>query len=115
MTYIDGFIAAVPTKNKEVYIQHVKQAAKYLKEYGAIKLVECWGDDIKKGKITSFPKSVKCKDDETVVFSWVAWPSKKIRDKGMQEMFGDPEVKEMSMPFDTSRLIYGGFEVILDE
>ena len=115
MKYIDGFIAAVPTKNKEAYIQHVKQAAKYLKRYGAIKVVECWGDDLEEGEITSFPQAVKCKDSETVVFSMVVWPSKKIRDKGMQEMFEDPEVKEMSMPFDTSRLIYGGFEVILDE
>jgi uncharacterized protein YbaA (DUF1428 family) len=115
MDYIDGFIAAVPTKNKEAYILHVRQAAKFFKKYGAIKLVECWGDDVQTGKITSFPQAVKSKDDETVVFSWVAWPSKSIRDQGMKEMFEDPEVQEMSMPFDTSRLIYGGFEVILSE
>jgi len=115
MKYIDGFVAAVPTKNKEAYILHVKEAATYFKEYGAIKLVECWGDDIKEGKKTSFPQAVICKDDETVVLSWVVWPSKEVRDKGMQEMFADPRVKEMRMPFDESRLIYGGFEVLIDE
>jgi len=115
MGYVDGFVAAVPTNNKDAYIQHVKQAAKFFKQYGAVKLVECWGDDVKEGKVTSFPQAVKCKDNETVVFSWVIWPSKKARDKGMKEMFEDPEVQEMNMPFDTSRLIYGGFEVILSE
>ena len=115
MEYIDGFVAAVPTKSKEAYIHHVKQAAKFFKKYGARKLVECWGDDIKEGETTSFPKAVKCREDETVVFSWVVWPSKVIRDKGMKEMFEDPEVQEMNMPFDTSRLIYGGFEVLLSE
>jgi len=113
--YIDGFLAAVPTNNGEVYIEHVKQAAHFFKKYGAIKLVECWGDDVKEGKVTSFPQAVKCEDNKTVVFSWVVWPSKQFRDKGMQEMLEDPRVKEMSMPFDTSRLIYDGFEVIFDE
>ena len=115
MNYIDGFVAAVPTKNKEAYIRHVKQAAHFFKKYGATKLVECWGDDVKKGDVTSFPQAVKCKEDETVVFSWVVWPSKEARDNGMKGMFEDPEVKEMHMPFDTSRLIYGGFEIILDD
>ncbi len=115
MKYVDGFIAAVPTKNKEAYIQHIKEAAKLFKKLGAIKLVECWGDDIKEGELTSFPQAVKCQENETVVFSWVAWPSKKVRDEGMQKLFEDPEMQEMNMPFDESRLIYGGFEVLLDE
>jgi uncharacterized protein YbaA (DUF1428 family) len=115
MTYIDGFVAAVPDHNKDEYIKHVTQAAHFFKKYGAKKLVECWGDDVKQGKITSFPQAVKCRDDETVVLSWVVWPSKEVRDKGMREMFEDPGVKEMTMPFDTSRLMHGGFEVILDE
>lgn len=115
MNYIDGFIAAVPTNNKEAYIEHVKQAAHFFKKYGALKLVECWGDDVKEGEITSFPQAVKCEEHETVVFSWAVWPSKEVRDQGMKAMFEDPEVKAMSMPFDTSRLIYGGFEVILDD
>ncbi len=115
MKYIDGFVAAVPTKNKEAYIQHIKHAAKLLKKYGAVKLVECWGDDVKEGEITSFLQAVKCKENETVAFSWVAWPSKEVRDQGMQKMFEDPEMKDMNMPFDESRLIYGGFEVLLNE
>ena len=115
MNYIDGFVAAVPTRNKEAYIKHVEEAAQFFKKYGALKVVECWGDDVKEGKITSFPQAVKCKEDETVVFSWAVWPSKEARDDGMKKMFEDPVVKEMSMPFDTSRLMYGGFEIILDE
>lgn len=115
MKYIDGFIAAVPTKNKTFYIKHVHQASKLFKTYGAIKLVECWGDDIKEGEITSFPKAVKCKENETVVLSWVEWPSREVRDEGMQKMFKDPIIKEMNMPFDKRRLISGGFEVLLDE
>ena len=78
-------------------------------------MVECWGDDVKEGEITSFPKAVKCEDNETVVFSWVEWPSRKVRDEGMKNMFNDPKIQAMNMPFDESRLIYGGFEVLLDE
>ena len=78
-------------------------------------MVECWGDDIKEEAINSFPKAVNCKKDETVVFSWVAWPSKQDRDTGMKKLFDDPKMKEMDMPFDESRLIYGGFEVLLNE
>ena len=115
MKYVDGFVAAVPTENKDAYVRHVKQAARLLKKCGAIKLVECWGDDVQAGEVTSFPQAVKCAENETVVFSWVAWPSKRARDEGMQKLFADPEMQNMEMPFDESRLIYGGFEVLLSE
>ncbi len=71
MSYVDGFVAAVPTANKEKYIQHARDAAEVFKEYGVLKMVECWGDDVPEGKVTSFPMAVKCQPDETVVFSWL--------------------------------------------
>ncbi|MFA5924419.1 MAG: DUF1428 domain-containing protein [Methylococcaceae bacterium] len=117
MSYVDGFVAAVPTANKELYKQHAKAAAVVFKEYGALKLVECWGDDIPEGKITSFPMAVKCKNDETVVFSWILWPSRKVRDKGMEKVMADPRLQPDSnpMPFDGKRMIYGGFDIIVEE
>jgi uncharacterized protein YbaA (DUF1428 family) len=116
MSYVDGFVAAVPTKNKTAYLQHVKDCAVVFKEHGAIKLVECWGDDVPPGKITSFPMAVKCTDDETVVFSWIVWPSKEIRDAGMQKIFADPRMQPdvNPMPFDGKRLIYGGFNILFE-
>lgn len=85
MDYIDGFVAAVPTANREKYARHAREAAKVFKEHGALKLVECWRDDVPDGKVTSFPMAVKRKADETVVFSWIVWPSRKVRDDGMKE------------------------------
>ena len=75
MNYIDGFIIAVPTTNREAYRKHAEAAALIFKEHGALGVVECWGDDVPDGKLTSFPMAVKCKPDETVVFSWIAWRS----------------------------------------
>lgn len=117
MNYIDGFVAAVPRKNKAEYIAHAREAARVFKEYGALNLVECWGDDIPAGEITSFPKAVECKDDETVVFSWISWPSKEVRNARMEELMQDPRLDpdKNPMPFDGMRMIYGGFEVIVNE
>ena len=116
MNYIDGFVVAVPTANRERYKKHAETAALVFKEHGALRLVECWGDDVPQGKVTSFPMAVKCKDDETVVFSWVAWPSKKVRDEGMKKVMADPRLQpdKNPMPFDGKRLIYGGFEMLVD-
>ncbi len=115
MEFVEGFVAAVPTANKAKYIQHAKDAAKIFKESGALKLVECWGEDIPGGDKTSFPAAVKCKEDETVVFSWVSWPSREARDLGMEKVLNDPRMKDNPMPFDGSRLIYGGFQVVVNE
>ena len=82
MNYIDGFVVAVPTANRERYKKHAETAAVVFKEHGALRLVECWGDDVPQGKVTSFPMAVKCKDDETVVFSWVAGRRKRCATKG---------------------------------
>lgn len=117
MEYIEGFVLAVPTINKETYIQHAREGAIVFKEHGATRLVECWGDDVPSGKKTSFPMAVQCKDDETVVFSWISWPSREARDIGMEKVMKDSRMNNESnpMPFDGSRLIFGGFQMVVDE
>jgi len=116
MTYVDGFVAAVPTANRELYKKHSLAAAVVFKEHGALRVVECWGDDVPEGKLTSFPMAVKRKEDETVVFSWITWPSRAARDDGMKKVMADPRVQpdKNPMPFDGKRLIYGGFEVLVE-
>jgi uncharacterized protein YbaA (DUF1428 family) len=116
MAYVDGFVAAVPTANREIYKKHAQAAAVVFKEHGAMKLVECWGDDVPDGKITSFPMAVKRKEDETVVFSWIIWPSRKLRDEGIKKVIADPRLQPDTnpMPFDGKRMIYGGFEMIVE-
>jgi uncharacterized protein YbaA (DUF1428 family) len=115
MAYVDGFVAAVPTKNKEIYKKLAKESAAWFKEYGALKVVECWGDDVPQGTLTSFPMAVKCQTDETVVFSWITWPSREVRNQGMDKVMADPRFPSpKDMPFDGKRLIYGGFEMIVD-
>lgn len=115
MNYIDGFVVAVPTANRETYLRFAQAAAAVFKEHGALAVVECWGDDVPEGKLTSFPIAVQRKDDETVVFSWITWPSRAARDEGMKKSMADPRMQPQGnqMPFDGKRLIYGGFEVIL--
>jgi uncharacterized protein YbaA (DUF1428 family) len=114
MNYIDGFVVAVLTDKRETYRQHAETAAAVFKEYGALNVVECWGDDVPEGKLTSFPMAVKREANETVVFSWVTWPSKAVRDAGMKKTMEDPRLASMDMPFDGKRMIYGGFQVIVD-
>ena len=117
MSYVDGFVAAVPTANKERYIKHAREASVVCREFGAEKFVECWGDDVPDGEVTSFPMAVKCGADETVVFSWIVWPSRQARDEGMARIMEDPRMQPDAnpMPFDGKRLIYGGFEVVVDD
>ena len=116
MTYVDAFVAAVPSANREAYLKHAQDAAVVFKDHGALKLVECWGDDVPQGEVTSFPMAVKCKDDETVVFSWILWPSREVRNAGMVKVMADPRIQpdRNPMPFDGKRLIFGGFEMILE-
>lgn len=116
MAYVDGFVLAVPTANREVYRRHAATAAVVFKDHGALSVVECWGDDVPEGKLTSFPMAVKCNADETVVFSWITWPSRAARDAGMQKSMEDPRLGPGNdpMPFDGKRMIYGGFEIIVD-
>ncbi|NKE43271.1 DUF1428 domain-containing protein [Roseomonas frigidaquae] len=114
MNYVDGFVAAVPAANKQAYLDHARQALPMFKEFGVLRMVECWGDDVPDGKVTDFKGAVKAKADEVVVFSWIEWPSKAVRDAGMKRMMEDPRMKDMKMPFDGQRMIYGGFQPILD-
>ncbi len=115
MSYVDGFVAAVPTANREAYLAHARQLAALFRAHGATSVVECWGDDVPEGKLTSFPMAVKCEPGETVVFSWVTWPSRAARQQGWDKLRTDPAMQPgaMPMPFDGKRLIYGGFEVML--
>jgi len=116
MTYVDGFVAAVPTANREAFRKHAADAAPVFKEHGALKVVECWGDDVPDGKVTSFPMAVKCEPGETVVFSWIVWPSRQVRDAGMAKVMADPRMQPDAnpMPFDGKRVIFGGFEVMVE-
>lgn len=116
MNYVDGFVAAVPTANRDKFLRHAQEAAAALKEHGALQVVECWGNDVPEGKVTSFPMAVQRKDDETVIFSWIVWPSKAVRDAGMEKAMADPRLKPETnpMPFDGKRVIFGGFEMILN-
>jgi uncharacterized protein YbaA (DUF1428 family) len=115
MAYVDGFVIAVPTANRAAYQKIAEEAAILFKEYGALKVVECWGDDVPEGKVTSFPMAVKCEENETVVFSWIIWPSRQARDEGNQKAIADPRMPTPeSMPFDGKRLIFGGFEMIVE-
>ncbi|MFN3371382.1 MAG: DUF1428 domain-containing protein [Sphingomonadaceae bacterium] len=114
MTYVDGFVLAVPTANREAYRAHAAKTVDWFRRHGALALVECWGDDVPDGVLTSFPMAVKKAADETVVFAWISWPDKETRDAAHKAMADNPVPDFMAMPFDGKRMIYGGFEVILD-
>jgi uncharacterized protein YbaA (DUF1428 family) len=119
MTYIDGFVIAVPTANKQKFIDHAKSAGGLFVELGAIRVLECWGDNVPDGKLTDFRKAVQAKEDETVVFSWIEWPDKAMRDIAMGRMEElmktddrfNPE--KNPMPFDGKRMIFGGFSPVV--
>ncbi|MGB2079268.1 MAG: DUF1428 domain-containing protein [Vibrio sp.] len=115
MSYVDCMLAAVPSDNKAQYIQHARITGAIFKEYGALAIVENWGDEIPEGDVTSLIKAVKAKPNETVALSWIIWPSKDVRDKAWQAVMEDPRMMDTSnpMPFDGQRLIHGGFESIL--
>jgi uncharacterized protein YbaA (DUF1428 family) len=116
MSYVDGFVAAVPTANREAFRKHAEESAVIFMEHGALKCVECWGDDVPEGKVTSFPMAVKREEGETVVFSWVLWASKEARDAGWARIMEDPRMAPDAnpMPFDAKRLIFGGFQPIVE-
>lgn len=120
MSYIDGFVMAVPSANKKKFIEHAEQADTVFKELGALRVIECWGDEVPDGNLTDFRRAVQATADETVVFSWVEWPDKATRDAAMGRMEElmktddrfNPE--KNPMPFDGKRLIYGGFSPVVD-
>jgi uncharacterized protein YbaA (DUF1428 family) len=116
--YVDGFVVPVPRRNLDAYRRQARKAGKVWREHGALEFRECVADDVKVGKVTSFPQSVKRKRNETVVFSWIVFKSRAHRDRVNAKVMKDPRLADMmepkAMPFDTSRMIYGGFEVIVD-
>jgi uncharacterized protein YbaA (DUF1428 family) len=118
VAYVDGFIVPVPKKNIEAYRRIARKAGKVWRDHGALDYKECVADDVKKGKWTSFPRSVKLKPNETVVFAWITYKSRAHRDRVMAKVMKDKRLADMmdpkAMPFDTKRMIYGGFKVIVD-
>lgn len=114
MTYVEGFLTAVPVANKDAYVAHARQAADMIMEFGATRFVETWGDDVPRGKTNDLWGAVQAKDDEAVLFSWFEYPDKAARDAANERMMADPRMADMSkdMPFDGSRMIYAGFEGI---
>lgn len=114
MSYVDGFVAAVPTANKATYLAHARKAGAVFKEYGATGYVETWGDDVPPGKVTDFQRAVQAKEDETVVFAWITWPDKAARDAAWAKMMKDERMSDQDMPFDGKRMIYGGFAPIVE-
>lgn len=114
MTYIDGFVVPVPHGNKELYRDMALKAAGVFREYGALRVVECWGEDIPDGKETDFRMAVKASTGENVVFSWIVWPSRQVRDEAYPKIMADPRLDGGTMPFDGKRMIYGGFTVLMD-
>jgi uncharacterized protein YbaA (DUF1428 family) len=116
MAYVDGFCAAVPADRRAAYLDHAAVSAAVFRDHGALRVTECWGDDVPEGAQTSFPMAVRAEAGEVVVFSWVEWPSREARDAGWAAIMADPRMDPAAnpMPFDGKRLIYGGFQVILD-
>ena len=117
MTYVEGFVVAVPTANKEAYRKHAADAAPLFKEFGVARMVEAWCDDVPDGKVNDLKGAVQAKDDETVVFSWFEYPDKATRDAANEKMMSDPRMAAMGgeMPFDGKRMIIGGFDSIVDD
>lgn len=115
MTYYSGFVLAVPTANRQAYIDHAHQGWPMFKRYGALRMIENWGVDVPDGKLTDFKRAVQAEDGENVLFSWVEWPDKVTADAAWEKMQSDPDMEKMAdMPFDGKRMIWGGFAPIVD-
>lgn len=116
MKYVEGFVVAVPAENKEAYREMALKAASLFKEFGATRVIECWADDVPEGSVTDFRMAVQAEDHEEVVFSWIEYPSKAVRDAANEKLMTDPRMKALgeTMPFDGKRMIYGGFQPIVD-
>ncbi|MDN4056659.1 DUF1428 domain-containing protein [Massilia sp. YIM B02769] len=119
MAYVDGFVIPVPKNKLDAYLEMARSAAAIWRDHGAIEFRECVSDDVKPGQLTSFPQSVNLKDDELVIFSWIVYPSRAVRDAANDKVMNDPRMAEYmkpeNMPFDGKRMIYGGFEMRVDQ
>ena len=124
MNYVQGFVTPVPTANREKYLKQASNAVPVFRQFGVTRIVEGWGDDVPKGKLTDFQGAVQARDDETVVFSWIEWPDKETRDAAFAKMTdwmnnperADPRMdpQKNPMPFDGKRLIFGGFAPVVE-
>ncbi len=116
--YVDGFVLPLPKKNVEAYRRMARKAGKVWREHGALEYIECIADDVKPGKLTSFPQSVKLKAGEVVVFSWIVYKSRKQRDSVNAKVMKDPRLAAMmnprAMPFDGKRMVWGGFKTLVE-
>jgi uncharacterized protein YbaA (DUF1428 family) len=117
MSYVEGFVVAVPTDKKDEYLRHAAEAVPIFKDFGVTRHVEAWGDDVPDGKVTDFKRAVKATADESVVFSFVEWPDKATRDEGWKQVMKDPRMQpgQGEVPFDGKRMFWGGFAPLLDE
>ena len=115
MSYVDGFVIPVPAGKKDAYRELAAIAAPVFKEHGALRVVECWQDDVPDGKVTDFKRAVQAEEGESIVFSWIVWPSREARDEGNRKVMADPRLAmSADMPFNAQRMIYGGFTTLLD-
>ena len=120
MSYIDGYVFAVPTASKQEFVEYAKNVDSIFTEFGATRVVECWGDDVPDGEVTDFRKAVQATAEESVVFSWIEWPDKDTRDAAMQKMMSDDlndermDPNKNPIPFDGKRLVFGGFSPIVE-
>lgn len=114
MTYVDGFVIPVPVGKRQEVIDHALKMDKVFIEMGALRVVECWADDVPEGKVTDFYRAVDRTDGETVLFSWIEWPDKAARDAAFAKMEGNAEMMATPMPFDGKRMIFGGFTPVVD-
>ena len=114
MSYVDGFVIAVETARQGEFVDHAKRMDALFLEWGALRVVECWSDDVPVGENTSFPRSVQLTEGEAVVFSWIEWPDKPTRDAAMAKMMADERMSAEPMPFDGKRMIFGGFTPVVD-
>ena len=116
--YVDGFLVPLPKRNVDTYRRQARKAGKVWIEHGALEVRECWADDVKPGKLTSFPQAVKLKANEAVVFSYIVYPSRAVRDRCNKKVMNDPRLADMmdpkKLPFDGKRMFWGGFKVLVD-
>ncbi|MFD1610254.1 DUF1428 domain-containing protein [Sphingomonas tabacisoli] len=114
MTYVDGFVIPVARENREKFLKHARHVDAIFREYGALRVVECWEDDVPDGKVTDFRRSVALGEGEIVVFAWIEWPDKETRDAAFKELPKDPRSEQVPVPFDGKRMIFGGFTAVVD-
>lgn len=114
MSYVDGCVIAVPTASQQQFLDFARRVDAVFVEHGALRVVECWGDDVPEGKLTDFRRAVQATKEETIVLSWIEWPDKATRDAGMAKAMQDPRLANEAMPYDGKRMIFGGFAPLLD-